>query len=78
MLGMFSLYFQFSVSQQTYPSKTPTLPGTVDEFLSKIGLSCYLTHLVENGFDDLAFLDNISDEDLADSGITDIGHVKKV
>ena len=50
----------------------------MDEFLSKIGLGCYLRNLEDNGFDDLTFLDNISDEDLADSGITDNGHIKKV
>lgn len=33
---------------------------------------------MENGFDDVAFLDSISDEDLVDSGITDVTHAKKV
>ena len=50
----------------------------MDELLTKIGLQCYLTNLSENGFEDLIFLENISDEDLADTGIINTGHVRKV
>lgn len=50
----------------------------MEQFLSKLGLKCYLKNLEENGFEELTFLDNISDEDLADSGVTEISHVKMV
>ncbi|XP_028400181.1 phosphatidylinositol 3,4,5-trisphosphate 5-phosphatase 2A-like isoform X2 [Dendronephthya gigantea] len=59
-------------------SKTLPLPRTVGEFLSNLGLETYLPNLVENGFEDISFLEPISDEDLADSGITDVGHIKKI
>lgn len=46
-------------------------------WLSEIGLSQYATELDNQGYDDLEYLEYISEEQLSKAGMTKQGHVKK-
>uniref|UniRef100_A0A672MDI8 Caskin-2-like n=1 Tax=Sinocyclocheilus grahami TaxID=75366 RepID=A0A672MDI8_SINGR len=48
------------------------------EWLSAIGLSQYYQTLVQNGYDNMDFISDITLEDLKEIGITKLGHQKKL
>ncbi|XP_040440081.1 LOW QUALITY PROTEIN: phosphatidylinositol 3,4,5-trisphosphate 5-phosphatase 2 [Falco naumanni] len=50
-----------------------TVPG-VGEWLRALGLERYEEGLVRNGWDDLEFLSDITEEDLEEAGVLDPGH----
>ncbi|KAK2524699.1 hypothetical protein Q9966_011565 [Columba livia] len=50
-----------------------TVPG-VGEWLRALGLERYEEGLVHNGWDDLEFLSDITEEDLEEAGVRDPGH----
>ncbi|KAI5616084.1 caskin-1 isoform X1 [Silurus asotus] len=53
-------------------------PTSLAEWLSLIGLSQYYQTLVQNGYDNMDFVSDISLEDLQEIGITKLGHQKKL
>uniref|UniRef100_A0A8C1VS34 Si:dkeyp-9d4.3 n=1 Tax=Cyprinus carpio TaxID=7962 RepID=A0A8C1VS34_CYPCA len=52
--------------------------STLAEWLSAIGLSQYYQTLVQNGYDNMDFISDITLEDLKEIGITKLGHQKKL
>ncbi|XP_019397403.1 PREDICTED: caskin-1 isoform X1 [Crocodylus porosus] len=59
------------------PEETP-LPANLALWLSMIGLSQYYKVLVENGYENIDFITDITWEDLQEIGITKLGHQKKL
>ncbi|XP_056143872.1 caskin-1 [Lampris incognitus] len=57
------------------PDQKPTSLG---EWLSAIGLSQYHQVLVQNGYENIDFITDITWEDLQEIGITKLGHQKKL
>ncbi|XP_029602965.1 caskin-1-like, partial [Salmo trutta] len=53
-------------------------PASLAEWLSAIGLNQYYQVLVQNGYDNIDFITEISWEDLKEIGITKLGHQKKI
>ncbi|KAG7315581.1 hypothetical protein KOW79_020447 [Hemibagrus wyckioides] len=53
-------------------------PTSLAEWLSLIGLSQYYQTLVQNGYDNMDFVSDITLEDLHEIGITKLGHQKKL
>ncbi|XP_072772442.1 caskin-1 isoform X3 [Nerophis lumbriciformis] len=53
-------------------------PANLAEFLSHLGLSQYYQVLVQNGYENIDFISDISLEDLQEIGITKLGHQKKL
>uniref|UniRef100_A0A8C7IIR9 CASK interacting protein 1 n=1 Tax=Oncorhynchus kisutch TaxID=8019 RepID=A0A8C7IIR9_ONCKI len=53
-------------------------PASLAEWLSAIGLNQYYQVLVQNGYDNIDFITEISWEDLKEIGITKLGHQKKM
>ncbi|KAL1005251.1 hypothetical protein UPYG_G00056670 [Umbra pygmaea] len=53
-------------------------PAGLAEWLSAIGLSQYYQVLVQNGYENIDFITEISWEDLQEIGITKLGHQKKL
>ncbi|XP_072098642.1 caskin-2-like isoform X3 [Mobula birostris] len=53
-------------------------PVDLFEWLSAIGLSQYHKKLVDNGYDSITFVSEITWEDLQEIGITQLGHQKKM
>uniref|UniRef100_A0A3B1IN74 Si:dkeyp-9d4.3 n=1 Tax=Astyanax mexicanus TaxID=7994 RepID=A0A3B1IN74_ASTMX len=53
-------------------------PANLAEWLSLIGLSQYYQTLVQNGYDNMDFVSDITLEDLQEIGITKLGHQKKL
>ncbi|XP_060716252.1 caskin-1 isoform X1 [Tachysurus vachellii] len=53
-------------------------PTNLAEWLSQIGLSQYYQTLVQNGYDNMDFVSDITLEDLQEIGITKLGHQKKL
>ncbi|GAA6086570.1 caskin-1 isoform X2 [Tachysurus ichikawai] len=53
-------------------------PTNLAEWLSLIGLSQYYQTLVQNGYDNMDFVSDITLEDLQEIGITKLGHQKKL
>ncbi|XP_078257289.1 caskin-2 [Rhinoraja longicauda] len=53
-------------------------PVGLFEWLSAIGLPQYHKKLVDNGYDSITFISEITWEDLQEIGITQLGHQKKV
>ncbi|MCI4393501.1 hypothetical protein PGIGA_G00158180 [Pangasianodon gigas] len=53
-------------------------PTSLAEWLSLIGLSQYYQTLVQNGYDNMDFVSDITLEDLQEIGITKLGHQKKL
>ena len=49
---------------------------TVEEWLASIGLEEYLTNFVEEGYEHLDYIHDLTEGDLKDLGITRLGHVK--
>uniref|UniRef100_A0A6Q2XWV2 phosphatidylinositol-3,4,5-trisphosphate 5-phosphatase n=1 Tax=Esox lucius TaxID=8010 RepID=A0A6Q2XWV2_ESOLU len=48
--------------------------SSVGEWLLRLGLECYEEGLLHNGWDDLEFLSDITEEDLEEAGVLDPGH----
>ncbi|XP_058497011.1 caskin-1 isoform X4 [Solea solea] len=66
-------------------SKLPTTdwlpdhkPANLADWLSHLGLSQYYQVLVQNGYENIDFVSDISLEDLQEIGITKLGHQKKL
>ncbi|KAM8824002.1 caskin-1 isoform 7-T7 [Synchiropus picturatus] len=53
-------------------------PANLGEWLSAIGLSQYHQVLVQNGYENIDFITDITWEDLQEIGITKLGHQKKL
>uniref|UniRef100_A0A9J8CJR1 Si:dkeyp-9d4.3 n=1 Tax=Cyprinus carpio carpio TaxID=630221 RepID=A0A9J8CJR1_CYPCA len=53
-------------------------PSNLAEWLSAIGLNQYYQTLVQNGYDNMDFISDITLEDLKEIGITKLGHQKKL
>ncbi|KAJ8001319.1 hypothetical protein DPEC_G00168310 [Dallia pectoralis] len=53
-------------------------PASLAELLSEIGLSQYYQVLVQNGYENIDFITEISWEDLQEIGILKLGHQKKL
>ncbi|XP_042084160.1 caskin-1 [Haplochromis burtoni] len=53
-------------------------PASLGEWLSSIGLSQYHQMLVQNGYENIDFITDITWEDLQEIGITKLGHQKKL
>ncbi|XP_045930646.1 caskin-1 isoform X4 [Micropterus dolomieu] len=53
-------------------------PASLGEWLSAIGLSQYHQVLVQNGYENIEFITDITWEDLHEIGITKLGHQKKL
>uniref|UniRef100_A0A1A7W8I9 CASK interacting protein 1 n=1 Tax=Iconisemion striatum TaxID=60296 RepID=A0A1A7W8I9_9TELE len=53
-------------------------PSSLGEWLSAIGLSQYHQVLVQNGYENIDFITDITWEDLQEIGITKLGHQKKL
>ncbi|XP_026993735.2 caskin-1 isoform X2 [Tachysurus fulvidraco] len=53
-------------------------PTNLADWLSLIGLSQYYQTLVQNGYDNMDFVSDITLEDLQEIGITKLGHQKKL
>ncbi|XP_024115253.1 caskin-2 isoform X1 [Oryzias melastigma] len=53
-------------------------PANLAEWLSHLGLSQYYQVLVQNGYENIDFVSDISLEDLQEIGITKLGHQKKM
>ncbi|XP_023813536.1 caskin-1 isoform X5 [Oryzias latipes] len=53
-------------------------PNNLEEWLSAIGLSQYHQVLVQNGYENVDFITDITWEDLQEIGITKLGHQKKL
>ncbi|KAM3624603.1 uncharacterized protein V6R79_025415 [Siganus canaliculatus] len=53
-------------------------PANLGDWLSHLGLSQYYQVLVQNGYENIDFVSDISLEDLQEIGITKLGHQKKL
>ncbi|XP_061535358.1 caskin-1-like isoform X6 [Phycodurus eques] len=53
-------------------------PANLADFLSHLGLSQYYQVLVQNGYENIDFISDISLEDLQEIGISKLGHQKKL
>ncbi|XP_072240857.1 uncharacterized protein [Leuresthes tenuis] len=53
-------------------------PANLADWLSHLGLSQYYQVLVQNGYENIDFVSDISLEDLQEIGITKLGHQKKM
>ncbi|XP_013769769.1 caskin-1 [Pundamilia nyererei] len=53
-------------------------PANLADWLSHLGLSQYYQVLVQNGYENIDFVSDISLEDLREIGITKLGHQKKI
>ncbi|XP_051807313.1 caskin-2 isoform X1 [Acanthochromis polyacanthus] len=53
-------------------------PANLGDWLSHLGLSQYYQVLVQNGYENIDFISDISLEDLQEIGITKLGHQKKI
>ncbi|XP_056136801.1 caskin-1 [Lampris incognitus] len=53
-------------------------PANLAEWLSQLGLSQYYQVLVQNGYENIDFITDISLEDLQEIGISKLGHQKKL
>ncbi|KAM9314408.1 uncharacterized protein KZ484_024164 [Pholidichthys leucotaenia] len=53
-------------------------PANLADWLSHVGLSQYYQVLVQNGYENIDFVSDISLEDLQEIGITKLGHQKKL
>ena len=53
-------------------------PKTIEEMLKRIGLQQYVGNLVDNGFDEIEFLEDLTDQNLFEAGIFPSDHRAKV
>ncbi|XP_041918880.1 LOW QUALITY PROTEIN: phosphatidylinositol 3,4,5-trisphosphate 5-phosphatase 2A [Alosa sapidissima] len=51
-----------------------SVEGSVGDWLQRLGLECYEEGLLHNGWDDLEFLSDITEEDLEEAGVLDPAH----
>uniref|UniRef100_A0A3B4C9L0 CASK interacting protein 1 n=1 Tax=Pygocentrus nattereri TaxID=42514 RepID=A0A3B4C9L0_PYGNA len=65
---------KLSVTEWTPDQK----PANLGEWLTMIGLSQYYQVLVQNGYENIEFITDITWEDLQEIGITKLGHQKKL
>lgn len=54
------------------------LPETIGEWMSSLGLPQYTAPFIKNGWDQINFLAQISDQDLVNMGISDSQHRKRI
>ncbi|KAK7166713.1 hypothetical protein R3I93_006468 [Phoxinus phoxinus] len=67
------------ISKMNIPDWIPQeKPASLAEWLSAIGLNQYYQTLVQNGYDNMDFISDITLEDLKEIGITKLGHQKKL
>ncbi|XP_077061424.1 caskin-1 isoform X4 [Siphateles boraxobius] len=67
------------ISKMNIPDWIPQeKPPSLAEWLSAIGLNQYYQTLVQNGYDNMDFISDITLEDLKEIGITKLGHQKKL
>ncbi|XP_051561440.1 caskin-1-like isoform X2 [Myxocyprinus asiaticus] len=67
------------ISKMNIPEWIPQeKPASLAEWLSAIGLNQYYQTLVQNGYDNMDFISDITLEDLKEIGITKLGHQKKL
>ncbi|XP_051994235.1 caskin-1-like isoform X2 [Xyrauchen texanus] len=67
------------ISKMNIPEWIPQeKPASLAEWLSAIGLNQYYQTLVQNGYDNMDFISDITLEDLKEIGITKLGHLKKL
>ncbi|XP_060757285.1 caskin-1 isoform X3 [Neoarius graeffei] len=71
---MLSEINKLSVTEWTFDQK----PANLCEWLNMIGLSQYHQILVQNGYENIDFITDITWEDLQEIGITKLGHQKKL
>ncbi|KAM9457825.1 caskin-1 isoform 6-T6 [Clarias gariepinus] len=71
---MLSEINKLSVTEWTLDQK----PANLCEWLNMIGLSQYHQILVQNGYENIEFITDITWEDLQEIGITKLGHQKKL
>ncbi|XP_034165810.1 caskin-1 isoform X8 [Pangasianodon hypophthalmus] len=71
---MLSEINKLSVTEWTLDKK----PANLCEWLNMIGLSQYHQILVQNGYENIDFITDITWEDLQEIGITKLGHQKKL
>ncbi|XP_047657141.1 caskin-1 isoform X6 [Tachysurus fulvidraco] len=71
---MLSEINKLSVTEWTLDQK----PSNLCEWLNMIGLSQYHQILVQNGYENIEFITDITWEDLQEIGITKLGHQKKL
>ncbi|KTF72709.1 hypothetical protein cypCar_00049642, partial [Cyprinus carpio] len=57
-------------------SSSLSVECSVGEWLQKLGLQHYEQGLLHNGWDDLEFLSDITEEDLEEAGVHDPAHKK--
>uniref|UniRef100_A0A8C9SSH5 phosphatidylinositol-3,4,5-trisphosphate 5-phosphatase n=1 Tax=Scleropages formosus TaxID=113540 RepID=A0A8C9SSH5_SCLFO len=57
-------------------SSSLSVECSVGEWLRHLGLECYEEGLLHNGWDDLEFLSDITEEDLEEAGVLDPAHKK--
>lgn len=74
-----SIFEEYKYEPKAKNSNVQTLPQTVQEWLSQIGLTQYLDIFLNNGFDSLEVCSEITKEDIEkEMDIKLIGHVKKL
>lgn len=67
------------ISKMNIPDWIPQeKPSSLAEWLSAIGLNQHSQTLVQNGYDNMDFISDITLEDLKEIGITKLGHQKKL
>ncbi|XP_076135220.1 uncharacterized protein LOC143117400 [Alosa pseudoharengus] len=67
------------ISRLSFPDCLPDKkPASLAEWLSGIGLAQHYQTLVQNGYDNMDFIKDVSIEDLQEIGITKLGHQKKI
>ncbi|XP_060747899.1 caskin-1 isoform X4 [Tachysurus vachellii] len=71
---MLSEINKLSITEWTLDQK----PSNLCEWLNMIGLSQYHQILVQNGYENIEFITDITWEDLQEIGITKLGHQKKL
>ena len=81
----FSIPLPFSPSFSLPPSLSlplfqgrPRPPSTVEKLLQAHGLQHFSERLITNGYDDIHFVTDISDEELQEIGITQLSDRSKV
>uniref|UniRef100_A0A8C1U437 Si:dkeyp-9d4.3 n=1 Tax=Cyprinus carpio TaxID=7962 RepID=A0A8C1U437_CYPCA len=67
---------QSSANEEIWVLRKPL--SNLAEWLSAIGLNQYYQTLVQNGYDNMDFISDITLEDLKEIGITKLGHQKKL
>ena len=72
----YSLNLSCTLFLQDYESLRP--PVTIIEWLMNLGLPQYGHELLNNGWDNIAYLDTIANQDLLDANVTDPNHRKRM